>query len=312
MMDWKCVYGFSLKKRKYKGLIFKVLMFLFINLKCMFIYKYYMILRFIFGKIDIPYLQLVVTTKCTLKCKDCHDLMPYFQPEQHYTGDIEQIISDMHKILDNVDSIISVRLLGGEPLLFKEITQIITFLDNEKKIKSYDFITNGTIMPSNDLINKLAVSYKVRVFVDNYTRAIPPLLESFTKVVKRLRDNNIYCITLDWDNKKWFDAGRVYKRNREVNEIINNFLACGMYCVSLIGDECSFGKIFVCPRASSMSKLYDINNFNGDYIDLSSNNIRKEILRFYSKKFFNACDYCHDMSKSKEYIEAGIQLKNEE
>lgn len=107
-------------------------------------------------------------------------------------------------------------------------------------------------------------------------------------------------------------TGKVYKRNREISKITNNFLACGMYCVSLIGDKQSFGKIFICPRASSMSKLYDIKNFDGDYIDLSSNNIKKDIIKFYGKNFFNAYDYCHDMSKNKQYIEAGIQLKNKE
>lgn len=129
---------------------------------------------------------------------------------------------------------------------------------------------------------------------------------------KKIRDNEIYCVTLNWDNKKWFDAGKVYKRNREINEIINNFLAYDMYCVLLIEDKQSFGKIFICPRASSMSKLYAIKNFYGDYIDLSSNNIKKDVLKFYAKKFFYACDYCHDMSKNKQYIEAGIQLKNKE
>ncbi|WP_232086774.1 hypothetical protein [Helicobacter winghamensis] len=105
----------------------------------------------------------------------------------------------------------------------------------------------------------------------------------------------------------WYKVEKVYKRNRTKEEIVANFHACGMSCVSLMsGDtrenvrtnesKASAGgrAIFVCPVASSLSKLKGIDEFSGDYIALENGNLRDRILAFYAQDFFKACDYCQD------------------
>lgn len=40
-----------------------------------FFLKSYFKKRVLQGKVDIPYLELVLTTKCTMRCKSCNNLM---------------------------------------------------------------------------------------------------------------------------------------------------------------------------------------------------------------------------------------------
>ncbi len=310
MMQWGAVFGYDRNKRFARGLFYKIARICFERYKLMFFYKFFIILRFLCGKIDIPYMQIVVTTRCTLQCKDCHDLMPYFSIKNHYSGQIHEILKNCKILLDNVDSIVSVRILGGEPLLFKDIVTLVDFLVKEPKIKSFDIITNGTIQFSDTLLSVLKNCHKVRVIIDDYTHSTQKVkAQDIQTITNSLHKNDIRHFVLDWNKQKWFDAGLIYKRNRTKEEIIKNFLACGMYCVSLIGgknDE--LGKIFICPRASSMSKLYDVANFIGDYIDIASKTLRADIIYFYTKNYFQSCDYCQDMSLPKISVEAGVQI----
>ncbi len=69
----------------------------------------------------------------------------------------------------------------------------------------------------------------------------------------------------------------------------------------------SKGQIFICPVASSLSRLKGLGEFSGDFISLDSNLTKKKFWDFYAQDFFKACDYCHDMSKGRTYIPMAIQ-----
>ena len=73
----------------------------------------------------------------------------------------------------------------------------------------------------------------------------------------------------------------------------------------------SAGQIFICPIASSLSRLKGNDEFCGDFIELDSTITKQKILDFYAQDFFKACDYCHDMWKyhGKIQIPIAIQTK---
>ena len=311
MLKWGCIFGFDRDKKIYYKILHNISKFIFIKLKLLFIYKLYIIARFLFGKIDLPYLQIVVTTKCSLQCRDCHDLMPQIPNESHYNGILENIITDLNIILNNVSSIASIRILGGEPLLFKDLPKLLNFIKNQNKIKSFDIISNATIKFNSDLIKELKNCFKVRVFIDDYTQYTNKATkQKLNTIIGELNQNKIKCFVLNSGSAdSWFETGKVFKRNRKRTDIINNFLTCGMYCVSYIGSQNDkSGSIFICPRASSMSKIFGIEKFNGDYIALDSKTLNQDFINFYTKDFFECCDYCHDMDKPKKMIPAGIQI----
>lgn len=80
----------------------------------------------------------------------------------------------------------------------------------------------------------------------------------------------------------------------------------GEFCAKRRGTE-SKGQIFICPVASSLSRLKGLGEFSGDFISLDSGLTKKKIWDFYAQDFFKACDYCHDMSKGRTYIPMAIQ-----
>ncbi|MCR2074643.1 hypothetical protein [Campylobacter lari] len=68
----------------------------------------------------------------------------------------------MELLLSKVDSIARVRIIGGEPLLFKDLPQLIDYLDAQKKILTFDILTNATIDFKEDLILRFKKSKKAR------------------------------------------------------------------------------------------------------------------------------------------------------
>ena len=41
-----------------------------------------------------------------------------------------------------------------------------------------------------------------------------------------------------------------------------------------------------------MSKIFGLEKFTDDYISLDSKTLKKDFIIFYSKDFFECCDYC--------------------
>ena len=71
----------------------------------------------------------------------------------------------------------------------------------------------------------------------------------------------------------------------------------------------SKGQVFICPIASSLSRLKGLDEFSGDFLQLDSTISKDKILAFYKQEFFSVCDYCRDMWESGESIAPAIQTK---
>ena len=63
-------------------------------------------------------IDLVLTEKCSLKCKDCSNLMQYYA--KPVDEDFDTLINSIDKILSNVGFIREIRIIGGEPLFIKK------------------------------------------------------------------------------------------------------------------------------------------------------------------------------------------------
>ena len=68
--------------------------------------------------IHLRSLDLVITTKCSMKCESCCNLMQYFVAPKN-TDD--QILKAVSTLEENVDLISEFRVIGGEPLVNKDM-----------------------------------------------------------------------------------------------------------------------------------------------------------------------------------------------
>lgn len=286
-----------------------------------FFLKNYFKKRVLKGKVDIPYLELVLTTKCTMRCQSCNNLMQYFSPTQQYAATLKGLSDALNALFEKVDSIQRLRIIGGEPLLFNDLPKLVAFLDKQKQIKTFSLVSNATIDFKPELLKALSKARKLRkITISDYS--LSPNLKlhlHHESIFKNLKKYKIaYSLDSSGEDAKWSDPGKIYKRNRPKKEIIRNFIACKMPCVSLMSSEgirvdndeekLSKGAIFVCPVASSLSRLKGLDEFKGDFVNLEDK--KERFFSFYAQDFFKACDYCHDMWKDKKPIAVAIQTED--
>lgn len=201
--------------------------------------RYYAYLRLLLGKVDMPYFELVLTTRCSLRCESCNNLMQYFDAKNAYTCTLKGICGALDAIFGAVDSIGSVRIIGGEPLLFGDIAKVVDKLENEPKVKSFNLVTNGTMRFKDELLSALTRSKKCAVWISDYSKSPNLSRKLYQKeIVESLESRQIahHFVFAD-ERERWIAPGKIYKRNRARADIIRNFKSCLMPCVSVMSDE---------------------------------------------------------------------------
>jgi sulfatase maturation enzyme AslB (radical SAM superfamily) len=104
-------------------------------------------------RLCIGKLEINVSEACTLKCKDCSYLMQYYQHPQNVN--IQYLKNVLDRLLSVVDRVSEFRLLGGEPFLNQELYKLIDAYYNHAKVGIIDIHTNGTIIPTQRVLDSL-------------------------------------------------------------------------------------------------------------------------------------------------------------
>lgn len=240
------------------------------------------------GKFEIPYIEMFVTTKCNLQCRNCSNLIPYIEKRENIP--FAEFKRDLDSLLSKTDRLYRLKIHGGEVFLHPELFEIIRYADEQSKIKSIRLATNGTVLPSAKVLNTLADS-KVVVQISDYSA----FSDRAEKLVKILGSNGVKYVRLY--GQKWQDMGKIKKR------ATNRFESCSITrCTSLYR-----GKIYVCSRAAMMEELGC--HFYGG-IDITSDKevFRKEMTLLYNGGHGKACWYCDGDTEFAKEIPAGEQL----
>lgn len=251
----------------------------------------------------LDYFEVVVTTRCSLRCKNCANLMQYYQKPQHV--EFEIIEKSLKQFLKNVDLVKRVGVLGGEPFLYKDLDKVLGLLSSSKKIKNIRVVTNGTVIPSEETLRALSLP-KVVVQLNCYMNAY---YEKVNEIVTIFDKNGIKYQLLKKDGTEWMDYGNLEDRGRSEKELEEQFSRCRIDCRSLFN-----GKIFYCPRSGHGMDLNMIPHTKEDYVDLMDNNISNKELRhkifelMFEKKYIEACNHCNKGTNNCKVIPAGEQL----
>jgi hypothetical protein len=255
-------------------------------------------------------LGVLVTTRCTLNCKDCAALMPlYAERKRSWDADADAVLASAGKILDAVDSIVHCVISGGETFLYPEaqLCKLIESFKASRKIVMVWLITNGTVIPGEALLSCLR-SPKVTVSISDYGK----LSSKKSQLTELLTRNGItYDLKPQWHNG-WVELGGMSCRNRTREELRTLFAKCGAatLCNPMLGD-----KLFPCGRAPFMNDLgfeeraelkeggrEDFVTIDGD-VGVMRANIRK----FMALDYIPACDYCDSLLGKR--VEAAVQVE---
>tara|TARA_B100001175_G_scaffold146735_1_gene124433 strand:- start:1391 stop:2605 length:1215 start_codon:yes stop_codon:yes gene_type:complete len=253
------------------------------------------------NQLNLNSLDLVLTEKCSLKCKDCSNLMQYYA--KPIDEDFDMLMKSVEKFMGSVDYLQEIRFIGGEPFMYKRIDEVINKILEFSNFKSLVVYTNGTIVPKQEKA-KTFQNEKIIFKISNYgeiCRKIPQL-EEF------LRINKIKFITEKVT--RWQDCARIEKFERDINltkEIFGN--CCVNETLTLL-----HGKLYLCPYSAHAENLDAIPKTSTDSIDLNvlsdRENIKDNIRSLvFNKEFLGACNWCNGRDYNVSNVEAAIQTK---
>ena len=284
---FKSVFIYIKDERKEKNKIHRFFKAFLINLK-LFNYKngYY------------EYLEIPLTTKCSLLCKHCSNLIPCYKRRKDYDSKI--LLKSIKTFLECINNIVYVRLLGGEPFLSDNLYCILKYLVKNDKIQIIEIVTNGTVVPNDKKIIKLLKNKYVRISISDYPNVDKTNLINF--LVKH--HINYRIDTMNY----WMDYGKPFKRNKSVTQLKKQFSRCNNVCKSLVN-----GQLHLCPRSSHGTDLKILKNNESDYVDLLDKSFtieekREKINALFRKKYINACDYCDFGTKESNKIPVAEQI----
>ncbi len=249
-----------------------------------------------------------ITTQCTLRCRNCNMFMSYYKEQFYYS--VEDIAADLEALFAQVNYVLSYRILGGEPLLNKELPQMLSYIGEcyGDRIGNIGVITNGTVLIGSELA-ETAKKYKVKFEISDYTNQV-----SYEKII----NENINCLKMAdiWyerrQSMRWCDFGFPEKnRSYATEKIRDHMLSCGPVFHGL-----NDGKFYYCHVAWSAEKCKLFKNSSDDCVDLKgarTKDIRLEILEHsqgnIKKGYVNLCKVCGGCGNDNNiFVNAGEQV----
>lgn len=245
-------------------------------------------------------IQYVVSERCSLKCADCSHLMQYYQHPQDI--DLWKYKTSFDLLLENVDYIAELRILGGEPFMNTNMYQLIEWYHDSDKIQSISVYTNGTIIP-NETVLKALQKDKVKVHISNYIINEPKI----QKLVPVFDKYHINYFIRKYD--AWQDAGGVECRNYSLEKKKAIFAAC----FERNGYTFLKGQLNRCPRAAHAMNLGAMPKVREDYVDFinwtgTKEELRQQLRRLQERCWLEGCNYCGGPDNHIQSIPAARQI----
>jgi len=257
-------------------------------------------------RLYIRSVDLILTERCSLKCRDCSNLMQYYEyPENIETDELYQNLTDLCSVADEINEI---RIIGGDPFMHKECHKVVRHAADFKQVNKVVVYTNGTICPPEDKIAEMATE-KTFVFITTYG----DLSRNAEKLGALLKKYDIpFNIQAAYG---WTDCGEIKQYHRTETELKDIFrFCCARHFTTLTN-----GKMYRCPFAANMDRLQAMPEMPDNYIDISgvSNQSeqfiqqKKQVLTHYLRHidFIPACNSCNGRTYGDPEIQPGIQVK---
>lgn len=248
------------------------------------------------GHFVSPFVSGVITQKCSLRCRDCAQLIPYYKSPLNFPP--EAIVNDIRNYAKAFDIVPEMSLHGGEPFLHPQLEEICEGVADIPNIVFINLITNGTIMPSAERMQKLG-----KIGVDIHQSDYGKLSKRQGEFSKICDENNIYCdIHFVNPNQMWVKAPPIKKhgRTKEANAAIYKKCVSSKICCQIMD-----GELHRCSLSMHASHQGAIPRFKEDFIRLDNNtpeNERNAEIRKYLTQDASlmACDYCDPFNGTEE------------
>ena len=241
-------------------------------------------------------IDIIITEKCTLKCKDCSNLMQFYEtPENH---SFIKVTNDFSKLIKSINLVLEVRLIGGEPFINKEIYDFIDFYMQQEKVLKVVVYTNATIKLKQERLLKYKGNLKLIFSITNYG-----LLSKSTEIVIEMLENLNIAYRSEPPNN-WTDSGKIIEKRESFLENQDIFEKC---CAKNTFTQMN-GKLYRCPFAANAEQLEAIPKSKSNAININDDTdmINKFIL---NTQYIDACSFCNGRSHDMPEITPAVQTK---
>jgi hypothetical protein len=248
--------------------------------------------------------ELIVTHKCTLKCKYCGSMPSFF--EKPYNMDIETLKRDYDLMIGRVDFLNDVLIMGGEPLLHPKLSEYIAYVCEHpltaERVGIVRLITNGTITPKPEIFNLLK-KYGVQLLVSNYRELSPKLNE----IILRCMENEVRYQVLYIPH--WWLVENPTNGEIVTDEEWKDKCRSCVHQHRVIAE----GKFYRCSFLSSGDSLGIFPSDERNYVDMLGSDFCKQNIADYinlEKYYVPGCRFCVGQSleqQEKDLIPAAMQ-----
>lgn len=230
------------------------------------------------GIIEIPFIEVILTTVCTLNCAECSNLIPMFRNVSHHVSadDFKKEITDL---LSSVGYIHRLKIHGGEPLTHPNLAEIITFCCNEEKIGEVRMSTNCTILPNTQLIRAMQ-NEKFLIFISNYK-----INGCYPDKYIEICESNRIRYRFD-PHQEWVSYGEVTSYSKTYNRLADDRENCSMANCLCMRDF----KVYLCSRIANATALGLIKEDRG--ISILDENFKNKLIQLYNDDINLGCEYC--------------------
>lgn len=247
-------------------------------------YFYEYFLTYCPDQLIIPSIDIMITEKCSLRCRDCANLMQYYTNPQDM--DFDKLFASLDILMQCVDHVLEFRVLGGETFMNRRAHQYVERLRQYSNYTRISVYSNGTIVPSDEQLRCLACE-------DTYLRISDygPLSRKIKAMTEAL---DAHGVTYEVEAMEgWQDCAVIANRERTPEELETIYSCC---CASKILTLLN-AHLYPCPFAANASNLGALPPFPQDSIEiecrLSKWEIRDRLFGMLrTNKFISACRYC--------------------
>ena len=226
------------------------------------------------GKYILRQIVVCITERCTLKCKNCSQLMPKFtHPEDM---DTMQVIESIQNLADSITYVQDLTLLGGEPLMNQELPKIcraVGELKKQGKIKFINIVSNATIVPNDELLQVMK-EYEIMIMLSDYGK----LSVNMKKIQEACEAAGVqwrYAYLGGKNEEKiqyWNELGSLEKRNFTKEQLDIKFKNCNsVYDCNMIYR----GRYYFCSFSAFLAGL-GIMEEKGNSFDLLDKSMTQE------------------------------------
>lgn len=249
-----------------------------------------------------------INTICTLKCKKCITLTPYHRTAGNFPK--ERILDDIDKFFELYDWVDHFDVEGGETLLHPDLPEIIRKAFTYKEhFKRFHILTNGTILPSKELIEVCKEVKDIFFIIDDYGPELSIRAEEVKKILIEneidFRVDKYYGENQYYDG--WVDFGDMKYKGYSDEKLKDVFSKCrSAHCGS---PYIKNGRMFLCPVQGAGIRYIELKE--DEYVDFCAERTMEENFKIasnFGENPISACAYCKGFDINSERYAAAEQI----